>query len=57
MADHRENLAWAAGNRDFLKIKKNEKWMWALMINRDIFLHGLSIYIINIFILIIFILI
>ena len=57
MADHRENLAWSAGNRDFLKIKKNEKWMWALMINRDIFLHGLSIYIINIFILIIFILI
>jgi hypothetical protein len=36
----REFLAWSAGNSDFLKIKKimrHEKWMRALMINRDSF--------------------
>jgi hypothetical protein len=41
-------LARSAGNSDFLKIKnqkksmRHKKWMRALMINRDIFLHGLN---------------
>jgi hypothetical protein len=46
-------LARSARNSDFLKIKnkkksmRSEKWMWALMINRDIFVHGLNMFIVS----------